>query len=336
MKKLHLLTLTMAIFLSSCGGSKKQDEVTTDELPQVRLATLTREAVEQTRNFMGTVQSFKQNDITPSVPVRIDNILVDIGDNVRQGQVLVEMDVVNRRQMELQLSNLKREFERVSELHKAGGASQQQVDQLRVQIDVQQTALNNMIENTTLRAPFNGVVTTRNFHAGEMYGPGRPILTVMTLSPLKITIHVNEEYFPRVRRGMAVNVTTDIYPDEEFRGSVHLVYPTIDAMTRTFGVEVTLPNSDLRLRPGMFARVNVDFGAMDRVVVPDLAVVRQAGTNDRYVFVHENGVVHKVKVQLGRQFGTYFEVLGGLDEGDEVVVAGMSRLLDQTRVRVVE
>jgi RND family efflux transporter MFP subunit len=219
---------------------------------------------------------------------------------------------------------------------KAGGASQQQVDQLRVQVDVQKRAMRNMIENTTLRAPFNGVVTARNFHAGEMYMPGRPILTVMTLSPLKITIFVNEEYFSRVRKGMPVTVTTDVYSGEEFKGTVHLIHPTIDPTTRTFGVEVSIANSNLRLRPGMFARVNVGFGAMKRVVVPDLAVVRQVGTNDRYVFVYENGAVSKVKVQLGNLTGKNVEVLDGLKEGEQVVVAGMSRLLDQSRVRVTE
>jgi RND family efflux transporter MFP subunit len=334
MKKFPLILATM-LLLASCGG-KKQEEITTDELPQVRLYTAKKEMVEQSRDFTGNVQSFKSNDITPSMPGRIDKILVDVGDNVSQGQVLVEMDGVNRQQLELQLANLEREFERVSELHKAGGASQQQVDQLRVQVDVQKRSMQNMIENTTLRAPFDGVVTARNFYAGEMYSPGRPILTVMTLAPLKVTIFVNEEYFSRVRKGMPVTVTTDIYPDENFKGTVHLVHPTIDPNTRTFGVEVSIPNSNLRLRPGMFARVNMGFGAMERVVVPDLAVVRQIGTNDRYVFVYDNGIVHKVKVQLGLQVGNRFEVLDGLKEDDQIVVAGMSRLLDQSKVRVVE
>jgi RND family efflux transporter MFP subunit len=342
MKKFNLLTLAMAIFLSSCGGSKQEEEITTESLPQVRLETLVSEPVEQSRDFTGTVQSFKQNDITPSMPVRIDKILVDVGDNVKQGQVLVEMDVANRQQLSLQLANLERELERVSELHKAGGASQQQLDQVRVQVNVQQTAMKNMIDNTTLRAPFDGVITGRYYHAGEMFSmsptaSGRAaILTVMTLSPLKITIFVNEEYFARVKKGQTVNVTTDIYPDENFSGTVHLVHPTIDPMTRTFGVEVSIPNANLRIRPGMFARVSVNFGTMKRVIVPDLAVVRQLGTNDRYVFVYENGIVHKVKVLLGRQVGKNIEVLDGLEEGDQVVVAGMAKLLDQSKVVVVE
>ncbi|MDR1951740.1 MAG: efflux RND transporter periplasmic adaptor subunit, partial [Bacteroidales bacterium] len=290
MKNFNLTILATALILASCGGSKKeQNEITTDELPQVRLETLVSEQVDQTLDFTGTVQSFKQNDITPSMPVRIDNILVDVGDKVTKGQILVEMDVVQRQQLNLQLSNLEREFERVSELHKAGGTSQQQVDQLRTQVDVQRTAMKNMIDNTTLRAPFDGMITGRYYHPGEMFSmsptaSGRAaILTLMTLSPLKIIIYVNEEYFPRVKQGAAVNVTTDIYPDANFKGVVHLVYPTVDPTTRTFGVEISIPNSDLRIRPGMFARVNVNFGAMKRVIVPDLAVVRQIGTNDRYV-----------------------------------------------------
>jgi RND family efflux transporter MFP subunit len=334
--KNYLTLLAMALFVASCGGSKQEEEITTEELPQVRVATATIQSVEQSRDFTGNVQSFRQNDITPSMPVRIDNILVDVGDNIRTGQILVEMDAVNRQQLNLQLTNLERDFERVSELHRAGGASQQQVDQLRTQIDVQRTAMQNMIENTTLRAPFDGVVTARHFHAGEMFMPGRPILTVMTLSPLRVIVFVNEEYFARVRRGVTVNVTTDIYPGESFRGSVHLVHPTVDPATRTFGVEVSIPNADLRLRPGMFARVNMNFGTMERVVVSDLAIIRQLGTNDRYVFVYENGIVHKTQVQVGRLVGNQVEILSGLNEGEQVVVAGMARLLDQSEVRVVE
>ena len=335
MKKFLTILATTAL-LASCGGSKQEEETTTDELPQVRVATAIMQPVEQSRDFTGNVESFRRNDITPSMPVRIDNILVDVGDNVRAGQVLVEMDGVNRQQLQLQLANLERELERVTELHRAGGVAQQQVDQLRTQVDVQRRAMQNMIENTTLRAPFDGVVTARNFHAGEMYTPGRPILTVMTLAPLKVTVFVSEEYFARVRRGMAVNVTTDIYSGEVFRGSVHLVHPTVDPMTRTFGVEISIPNTNLRLRPGMFARVNINFGDMNRVVVPDLAIIRQHGTNDRYVYVYENGTVHKTQVWIGRQIGNHVEILNGLSDGDQVVIAGMSRLLDQSQVQVVE
>jgi RND family efflux transporter MFP subunit len=333
--------LATTLLLASCGGPQ-QEEITTDELPQVRVVTVNKEMVEQSRDFTGNVQSFKSNDITTNMPVRINKIHVDVGDNVKKDQILVEMDIANYSQLSVQLANLETEFKRVSELHKAGGASQQQVDQLRVQLDVQRTSMKNMVDMTTLRAPFDGVITGRYYHEGEMFtmnptASGRAaVLTVMTLAPLKVTIFVNEEYFSRVRKGMPVTVTTDIYPDVEFKGTVHLVHPTVDASTRTFGVEINIPNSDLRLRPGMFARVNMGFGAMERVVVPDIAVVRQIGTNDRYVFVHENGIVHKVKVQLGNLTGNMFEVLNGLNAGDEVVVAGMARLLDQSKVQVVE
>lgn len=342
MKK-YLIILATAVVLASCGGSKKQEEVVVaEQLPQVKIEKLISSDVDQTLEFTGTVESFTQNDICPSTPVRIENILVEVGDKVKKGQVLVEMDIAQRKQMQVQLDNLERDFKRISELQKAGGASQQQVDQIRVQMEVQQTAMQNLTDNTTLRAPFDGVITGRYYHPGEMFSlsptaSGKAaILTLMTLSPLKVTINVNEEYFPKVKNGLAVDVTTDIYPDAHFNGKVHLIYPTIDPSTRTFPVEVSIPNADLRVRPGMYARVNVNFGAMKRVLVPDIAVVRQIGTNDRYVFVYDNGVVSKVKVQLGRQLDKKIEVLSGLKADQEVVIAGMGKLLDQSKVEVVK
>lgn len=340
--KHHLIILATALFLVSCDGSKKQETITTEALPQVKVEMLTSEQVEQTLEFTGTVESFKQNDICPSTPVRIENILVEVGDRVKKGQVLVEMDIAQRKQMQVQLDNIEREYKRISELHKAGGASQQQVDQIRVQMEVQQTAMKNLTDNTTLRAPFDGVITGRYYHPGEMFSMSptksgkAAILTIMTLSPLKVTINVSEEYFPKVKPGMAVDVTTDIYPDAHFKGKVHLVYPTIDAATRTFPVEISIANSDMRVRPGMYARVNVNFGVLKRVVVPDIAVVKQTGTNDRYAFTHNNGIVSKIKIQLGRQMDKKIEVLSGLNEGEEVVVAGMAKLLDQSKVEVVK
>ncbi|MDR2907959.1 MAG: efflux RND transporter periplasmic adaptor subunit, partial [Bacteroidales bacterium] len=300
MKTHSLIILATALFMASCGGSKKEEATTVaveETATQIKIATLASEQVDQTSEFTGTVESFTQNDICPSTPVRIESILVEVGDKVKKGQVLVEMDIAQRKQMQVQLDNIEQDYKRISELQKAGGASQQQVDQVRVQMEVQQTAMKNLTENTTLRAPFDGVITGRYYHPGEMFSMSptksgkAAILTIMTLSPLKITINVNEEYFPKVKRGMSVDVTSEIYPDAHFKGSVHLIYPTIDPATRTFPVEVSIPNADLRVRPGMYARVNVNFGAMKRVVVPDVAVIKQVGTNDRYVFVHEDGMV---------------------------------------------
>jgi RND family efflux transporter MFP subunit len=116
---------------------------------------------------------------------------------------------------------------------------------------------------------------------------------------------------------------------------VSLVYPTIDSGTRTFPVEITINNQNQRVRPGMFARVTMDFGMQNHVVVPDLAIVKQQGAGDRYVYVLNNdGTVSYNKVELGQRLGDAYELLSGVDNNAQVVVAGQSRLTNGAAVEV--
>ena len=127
-----------------------------------------------------------------------------------------------------------------------------------------------------------------------------------------------------------------MYGDEEFEGTINLVYPTIDPNTRTFPVEVRLTNRDQKVRPGMFARVNIDFGDVDRVVVPDQAVVKRSGSGDRFVYVYKDGKVSFNQVQLGRHMDKTYELISGVENGAEVVIAGQSRLKDGASVKIAE
>ena len=140
--------------------------------------------------------------------------------------------------------------------------------------------------------------------------------------------------FTKVTKGMIVKVKFDVYGDEEFEGKVSLVYPTIDAATHTFPVEVKLANTRQRIRPGMFGRVTVSFGTLRHVVVPDQAIVKRAGSGDRYVYVYKDGKVSYNKVELGRRMGTEYELISGVEDNSQVVVAGQTRLADGVEVAV--
>ena len=206
----------------------------------------------------------------------------------------------------------------------------------QTQLDVARTSYENLKENTQLISPIDGIVTARNYDNGDMYNAGNPVLTVRRIMPVKLMIHVSEGFYTQVKEGMEVKIHLDVYKNEEFTGKVSLVYPTIDAATRTFPVEIKLDNKDMRVRPGMFARVTINFGTERRVVLPDLAVVKQTGSGDRYVYVYEDGKVDFVKVELGRRTDTRYEVLSGVPDGARVVVAGQSRLHNGAEVTVVE
>lgn len=164
----------------------------------------------------------------------------------------------------------------MDELYKVGGASKSEWDASKMQLDVQRTAYKNLLENTSLVSPINGVVTARNYDNGDMYSGGNPVLVVEQITPVKLMINVSESYFTQVKKGAPVDVKLDVYGDEIFKGTINLIYPTIDAATRTFPIEIKLDNRDQRVRPGMFARATLNFGTADNVVVPDLAIVKQA------------------------------------------------------------
>lgn len=321
--------------MASCSEQKKQMAVV-EEKPQVRLETVNVQPVAQTQEFTATVDADVVNNISPSVVLRIDKILVEVGDRVQAGQLLAEMDRSNLIQSKTQLDNIQLEYDRQLALYEVGGTSKQLLDAQQVQLDVARTSYENLKENTQLISPIDGIVTARNYDNGDMYSAGKPLLTVQKIVPVKLMIHVSEGFYTQVKEGMPVKIHLDVYKDETFTGKVSLIYPTIDAATRTFPVEITLDNKDMRVRPGMFARVTIDFGTERRVVLPDLAVVKQTGSGDRYVYVYNDGKVDFVKVELGRRTDTRYEVLSGVPDGARVVVAGQSRLYDGAEVTVVE
>lgn len=336
--KLKNTALMALMLLSACaGGNSSQNTAETEktvEKPKVKLAEVTTRSVDQIQEYTATVEAEMKNNIAPATPVRIDEIYVEVGDRVSKGQKLVLMDAANLKQMALQLENKKVEFTRTDELYKVGGISKSEWDAQKMALDVQETAYKNLLENTTLLSPIDGVVTARNYDRGDMYSGGMPVLVVEQITPVKLMINVSEGHFTDVKKGAPVKVRLDVYGEEEFQGYISLVYPTIDAATRTFQVEVKLDNKDQRVRPGMFARVVLNFGTENNVVVPDLAIVKQAGSGDRYVYVYNDGKVSYNKVELGRRMGTEYELKSGVPNNSQVVIAGQARLSDGIEVDV--
>jgi RND family efflux transporter MFP subunit len=339
MKKYNLLKFTpflTAALLASCSG-KGASEGTASKAPQkkkVRVETVQMVPVDQISTFTALVEADQVNNIAPAMGGRIRKIYVDVGSVVRRGQVVAAMDASGFAQQETQVATLRRDFERYQELFAVGGISRQQLDQARTQLEVAETALNNLGENTTLVSPISGVVTARNYDPGDVALP-LPILTIESINPVKVVVNVSESYYRQVVQAMPVEVAADALPGETFQGKVSLIHPTLDPVAHTFTVEVTVPNSQQRLRPGMFARVKMNFGTHERPLLSDMAVLKQVGSNDRYVFVEKEGKAVYTLVELGVRINDQYEIVSGLNEGDRVIVQGNSGLIDGTEVEVV-
>ena len=333
-----MLKLTPVIALAmliSCG-EKKKETATTNEKIKVKVETVVKQPVEQISEFTATVEAEVKNNIAPQAMARIERVFVEVGDQVRRGQVLAKMDDTMLKQAKLQMENLETEFNRVDELYKVGGVSKSIWDAQKMAYDVSKAQYNNLAENAQLISPINGIVTARNYDSGDMFVMGQPLYVVEQIRPVKLIVHVSESYFTKVKKGNEATIKLDVYGDEEFKGEVSLVYPTIDPGTRTFPVEIKINNSDTRVRPGMFARVTMSFGAIEHVVAPDLSIVKQTGSGERYIWVYSDGKVSYQNVELGRRMGDRYEVVSGVNDGDQVVVHGQSRLLNGMEVEVIK
>ena len=336
MKKIVLVSMVLAVCMSLCSCGEKKEETKKEEAkPEVKIADVETRLVPQTEVYTATVESDVKNNIAPNTPYRIEKIYVEVGDHVRKGQVLVQLDASNLRQLKLQIENMKVEFNRTSQLFSVGGASQAEYDNAKTQLDVLSTQYAQLVQNTQLTAPISGVVTARNYDNGDMYA-GTPILTVEQLNPVKLIINVSEVYYKSVSVGQPVEVALDAYEGDVFAGKVSIVYPTVDKITHTFPVEVTVANSSQKVRPGMFARATISFDEIERVMVPDMAIVKQVGAGDRYVYTYKDGKVSYDKVELGKHMGEQYEVKSGIEPGSQVVIAGMSRLANGREVTVVK
>lgn len=336
-KRYQLAALCLTGLLSACSGGSKTQEIK-DEKPKVKLASVTTRPVDQVQEYTATVQAYATNHIAPSSPVRIEKIYVEVGDRVGKGQKLVQMDASGLKQLKLQLDNQATEFTRIDELYKIGGVSKSEWEASKMTLEMRQTSYKNMLENTALVSPISGVVTARNYDSGDMYGGGTPVVTVEQIMPVKLLINVSESYFTRIAKNSTVSVKFDVYGEDEFEGKVNLLYPTIDPTTRTFVVEIRLDNRDMRVRPGMFARVTLNFGTADHVIIPDKAIIKQAGSDERYVYVYQDGVVYRRVVQLGRRMNDEYEIVSGIDHDARVVISGQyqSSIKDSVRVEVVQ
>ncbi len=331
--------MVLAAMVCGCAGNgnKAQEAAVEEKTPLVSVVSASRQTVPQTEVYSSTVQANIVNNIAPQTSNRIVKLNVEVGDFVSEGQILAEMDKASLRQAELKLKNDKQELERVEALLGEGGISQSDYDALRLAYEVSETSYRNLLDNTVLRSPISGVVTARNYDRGDMYAMASPIYTVQQITPVKILLGVSETDYTRVHKGDKVSVTADALPGRTFTGSVARLYPVIDPSSHTFKVEVQIPNSDRLVRPGMYVRATVNMGDNDSIVVPDSAVVKQQGSGQRLVYVIDADNIVSVKiVTIGLHFGSSYEILSGLEEGDRVITGGQSALKSGIKVEVAQ
>lgn len=333
--------LIIATGLYACSGASKsreaQLETTQEKIENVKVTTLSSRMVGNTLEFSANTRAYEQVNLGPVSPGRIEKIYVEVGDRVKKGQLLIQMDQTSLLQARIQIATIEEDHKRYEALKESGAISQQVYDQSLANLNVQKTNLAYLEENTQIKAPFDGIIAMRNFENGELYPGGSAILTLMETDKLKADINVPESYYPQIKKGMKAEVISDIYPDRQFEAEVNLIAPSVNPASRSFAVEMKIPNAKELLKPGMFVRIHMDLGLSEAILVPSQAVLKLQGSNERFVFLHSKGLAQRVAVKVGRRFDDEVELISDrIKAGDQLVVLGQARLRDGVKLNVID
>jgi len=328
-------------------ASDSSNPATTDSsaanVENVKILQIEKQKIARTIEYSSSIVAYEEVHLASASPGKIDQITVEVGDRVKKGQVLVKMDQTQLQQARVNLLNTETDFLRLDTLNKVGGISKQQYDQMKARYDIAKSNYEFLLKNTIIKAPFDGVISGKYFENGELYS-GAPntmagkaaIISLVQIDPVKALVNISESYYPQLKTGMNAAITTDLYPDKTVSGQVMRVYPTIDPSTRTFTVEIKIANKQELLRPGMFCRVSLDLGEQMALVVPAISVLKTQGSDERYVFLEENGIARRVVVKIGKRFDDKLELISDeIKEGSNLIVSGQAKLINEDKVRVV-
>jgi len=343
MKK-KFLVIFFAFSLIFAAGCSKEDNNTngknTTEAIPVETKKVEKSNLNQTIDLVGTLYAWKEANLGAQTTGRIEKIFVEEGSEVKEGDLLFQMDDTQLAQAKIQYEVAMDDFNRMKPLIEQGSISKQQFDKVKAGFETAEYAYNLLLANTQFKAPFTGIITSKKMNDGEVFllapgGSGAPaVVTLMQLNPLKLKTSVSELNFKDLRLGQKTDVQADAYPGILFTGIVSKINPTINSATRTFDIEIKIPNDGRKLRPGMYIRATINLGQVSALVVNRSAILKQTGTYTFYAFVTEGNKAVRRTVKTGREFDDKIEIIEGLNEGDNLIVNGQVRVKDGSTVDI--
>ncbi|HEY8153609.1 MAG TPA: efflux RND transporter periplasmic adaptor subunit [Myxococcota bacterium] len=346
MKLRAALIAVLALGLAACGDESVENKLEGAPVTLHRVAAVDiTDRIEST----GELLAKERAQIAAEIGGRVTEILIDEGSAAEQGAAVLTIDP-ERRTLERDsararvteshtaLTEQERDFQRIKELKERGVASQSQLDQAETQLKLARSRRSaaeaelgmqeRALADALVKAPFAGLIADRLVSRGEYVTPGQKLFELVSLDPIEVEFRLTEVDSSRVKIGNDVDVRVTPFPDERFKATVTIVSPTIDSRTRTLRVKAQLANPDGRLRPGLFARVDLGIARRNGVpMIPEEAVLQRADGAVVFRVVAENRVERRL-IELGTHHDGMLEVVKGIVPGDLVVLRGQTGLVD--------
>jgi membrane fusion protein (multidrug efflux system) len=336
--------LTVLALVAGCSNGKAKDkdaEATETSVP-VEVQPVRRAAMVAVYAGTAPIEAHDEAVVVAKVGGEVRQINVEEGDTVKAGQVLARLDGDRLRlevaQSEANLRKLERDYTRFQELSGKGLVAKGTVENAKFDLDALRAGYDRArleLSYTEIRAPIAGVVSARNIKLGNTINANDPTFTVTDLDPLVAYVHVPEKEFPKLAPGQPAEVMVDALGGTRFTGTIAFISPTVDPQTGTFRAKLEVPDASRRLKPGMFARVNIVYERRENALqVPRNSILDSDGSQS--VFVVSGNKAEQRRIKPGLVNGGWVEVTEGLKGDERIVVVGQGGLKSGTLVKVVD
>lgn len=361
-----VMVLSVGLF-SGCGGDATANKSTADAKADSTQTDSTKVAKEDDKNkkkvaegvpvkiapvgigaisdhvlYSTTVEAEETIDIYSQASGLVRKVLVEEGQEVKEGQLLVELvddDLqLNEAEERLAYDKLANQFERKTELYTRQLLSKEDYEDLKINVEqarIRWERAKLSLAHAQVRAPVTGVIARRVVKLGDRIATNTKLYEMVNLQSLIANVHVPGQGMRNLSLGQKALVTTDFLPGEKFEGHILRISPVVDPGSGTFKVTLELRESDKKLRPGMFVNAHIVTAThADAVLVPKRAVVYDDGLP--HVFVVVDSMASKVQFEMGFDDTEQVEVLAGVHRGDHIVVVGQNGLKDNAKVRIID
>ena len=346
-RSMRKFTLIMGMLLGAglLTGCKKQGSATAAKMPppQVVVAEGRIERVVETLSRVANIQANEIVDIKSETDGVVQEILFEEGQKVEKGKLLVRLDetklAASLAQAEANFKLSEANFERSKQLFADKLISQQEFDQSAAVFQANQANLDltrRELRDTRIVAPFEGVVSSRQVSPGQIITKNTIITWLIDYDPVKVEFHVPEKFLGQVKEKQLIEITVQAFGDEKFHGEVFFVSPYVDPTNRTAQIKAQIPNPNLRLKPGMFASLDLTLVVRERSTVIPEAAVTQILTNSQalVIAVDSAGIAQMRKIKTGVRLINSIEVLEGLQPGEKVIIEGLQKVVPGAPVRI--
>ena len=360
-----LLIIFSAMFIIGMAGCASKNKKDQEESIPVKVQAVARGQVVKSLEYTGDIKAKVEVKVFSKVPNnRIEKLYADEGDYVEEGGLIasisapsinhgLEQAKASLAAVKAQLENLAAENERAERLYNENAMSKQQYDAVKSQYEATQAQLDQTraavrtaesnVSDTEVRAPIAGIIGQKFYEAGDMINMAQPLVTVVQMRQVKTVFNVTEEDLGKLADGQKAEISVKSYPDTVFTGKVIKISPVLDPLTRMAEVEVLVDNPDLKLKPGMFARIRLITGTMDNVIVVPRYATIESTTLERengkdqviknyFVFVAVDSVAQQRKLDVIHVNNVSIAVDSGVQVGEKLIVQGQNNLKNESKI----